>query len=745
MRESWCLLLRSCLLYAGAFLLAAGQAPEGRTVPPNQVAGPSIKVVAPSVVGDVIVTDRKGRHMGGLRSEDFRVYENDAPQNIVTFVPPAGAQPAGAGVIPPQSGSAPQAEGARDTRPPPTKPQNEAQEIANSRFITIVMDLGDLQPKSIKGAVDAAIRYVEKYVAAEDFVAMYWVDESLHLAQAFTHDKQAVVAVIRQFGHRIPRGTLTRQAYIQTKEQIDQLRTEMVGLEAASSNADVAASCFSKQNRYKCMQFVTLHQFLWSQSTLQAKAVLTALRAITLAYGEIPGRKNVVVFSEGFLHSPDAKTQMAAVIDAANRANVAFYVIDSSGLAAEYGAQSQSAEPTVNEEMYTMSLWEAAGTRSAHLDEFDWAKHLGTNIMYDDLGQVAAATGGLLMKNQNDLLAGLAAVDRDLREFYTLVYQPTNKTYDGSFRRIKVEVLKPGLRVRHRLGYWAIPPGQETLMTPAAAQLLAGVQNGSLQPAFAPQVNAALLLAPSGELAAPVRVSLPTDSVKFEKDPSKDIYRSGVTVVLVAYDTERRIVGVHQRFLNLQFDEKRWQEFRKTDSLDIVARLAIPKLESLSIEAILQFASGTVAKGFRDIPIVASDSSPRLTSLLLTNRIEPAGGPADPSDPLRGPNYELFLPAQPGFRSSDKLTVYFGILDATLDPASQRARLQLSFAILKDGKPAMALPAEQAEGAPRQNRLVVVKQFDLSRLPLGQYTLEVSAEDPVTHKLAHQTAGFVIG
>jgi VWFA-related protein len=696
-------------------------------------------------VVDVIVTDRKGRHVGDVRPEDFRVYEDGAPQNIVTFVPPAGAQPAGGGVIPRESGSAAQAEELTDRRPPSTKPRNEAQDIGNSRFITIVMDMGDLQPKSIKGAVDAAIRYVEKYVAVEDFVAVYWVDESLHLAQAFTRDKEASVAAIRQLGHRIPRGTLTRHAYVQTKEQIDQLRTEMVGLEAASSNADIAASCFTKENRYKCMQFITLHRFLWSQSTLQAKAVLTALRAITLAYGEIPGRKNVVVFSEGFLHSPDAKPQMAAVIDAANRANVAFYVIDSSGLTAEYGAQSHSVEPTVNQEMYTMSLWESQGTSSGQLDEFDWAEHLGTNIVYDDLGQVAAATGGLLMKNQNDLLAGLAAVDRDLREFYTLVYQPTNKNYDGCFRKIKVEVLKPGLRVRHRLGYWAIPPGQEMLMTPAAAQLLAGVQSGSLQPAFAPQVNAALLLAPSGELAAPVRVSLPTDSVKFEKDPNKDIYRSGVTVVLVAYDTERRIVGVHQRFLNLQFDKKRWQGFRQTHSLDIVARLTIPKLEALSIEAILQLAGGAVAEGFRDVPIAAGDSSPRLTSLLLTNRIEPASGPADPSDPLRGPNYELFLPAQPHFTSSDKLTVYFGILGATLDPASGRARPQLSFAILKDGQPAMALTPEQAEAAPRQNRLVVVKQFDLSRLPAGQYTLEVSAEDPVTHRVARQTAAFVIG
>ena len=86
----------------------------------------------------------------------------------------------------------------------------------------------------------------------------------------------------------------------------------------------------------------TLRAFLWTQTTIQARAVFIALRAIAQSYADIPGRKNVVVFSEGFLHSPDAKPQMAAVIDAANRANVAFYVVDAAGLQAGYGAVNGS-------------------------------------------------------------------------------------------------------------------------------------------------------------------------------------------------------------------------------------------------------------------------------------------------------------------------------------------------------------------------------------------------------------------
>jgi hypothetical protein len=39
-----------------------------------------------------------------------------------------------------------------------------------------------------------------------------------------------------------------------------------------------------------------------------------------------------------------------------------------------------------------------------------------------------------------------------------LAYEPANKTRDGKFRRLKVTVKRPGLRVVHREGYFAPEP-----------------------------------------------------------------------------------------------------------------------------------------------------------------------------------------------------------------------------------------------------------------------------------------------
>ncbi|MGD0920918.1 MAG: VWA domain-containing protein [Terriglobia bacterium] len=705
---------------------AAPPAQKADTEPPTAQEA-TLKIVAPSVIVDAIVTDKKGRHASGLTAEDFRVYEDDAPQKIVTFVPPVVE-------------AAPPSE-----EPLPAGPTvKKGLDLARVRFITLVMDLGDLQPASLWRATDAAAQYLEKNVSPEDYVAVYWIDESLHVAVPFTRDKLHAAEGLRMLGGHVPAGRFTVQARQETQREIDDLRTSIYGIQAAATTGEPTAKGRSSGASERLLG--TLRAFVWTQSTIQARGVFVALRAIAQSYADIPGRKNVVVFSEGFLHSPDIKAQIAAVIDAANRANVAFYVIDAAGLQAGYGAVSPSVEQTFSQEFLEMSL-EGPGANYGGYNKFDWAERMGLNIQYDDLGRVASGTGGFLMKNQNDLLWGLGKIDRDLREFYTLVYQPTNKTYDGSFRKIKVELLKPGYHVRHRQGYWAIPPGQETMMTPAAAQLLAGIASGELKPAFAPQVNAAVLLAPDGQLAAPVRVSLPARSVKFEKDPNKDLYRAGITMVFVGREASGHLVTVHQKFLTLQFDKKKLAEFEKRNSLDITARLAVPKLEPLNVQAILQFSNGTVALGEWPVAVETTPAAgPHVTSILLADRIEPATGPADPSDPLRGQNYQLYLPPQPRFSAAGKLTAYFGLLDIPVSPTTRQPDLRLSFAVKSAAGVVMELPPEhiQALPNPSENHLLVLKQFDLTTLRSGSYTFAATVEDQVTHQVASQAAGFVI-
>jgi VWFA-related protein len=78
------------------------------------------------------------------------------------------------------------------------------------------------------------------------------------------------------------------------------------------------------------------------------------------------------------------------------------------------------------------------------------------------LRKITEQTGGraYFPHNERELRSAFAQIQRDLREQYLLAYSPSNKTRDGSYRRIQIEVLNPDLRTQklklnYRPGYFA--------------------------------------------------------------------------------------------------------------------------------------------------------------------------------------------------------------------------------------------------------------------------------------------------
>ena len=68
---------------------------------------------------------------------------------------------------------------------------------------------------------------------------------------------------------------------------------------------------------------------------------------------------------------------------------------------------------------------------------------------------LAVDTGGFAISNTNDLGAGLGRLTRESRTFYLLGYEPADKRQDGRFRKIQVEVRRPGAVIHARKGYYA--------------------------------------------------------------------------------------------------------------------------------------------------------------------------------------------------------------------------------------------------------------------------------------------------
>ncbi len=78
------------------------------------------------------------------------------------------------------------------------------------------------------------------------------------------------------------------------------------------------------------------------------------------------------------------------------------------------------------------------------------------------LRKISERTGGraYFPRNEEDLRAAFAQIQQELRSQYLLAYSPTNKTRDGQFRQVKIEITSPelrkeNLRLTYRQGYFA--------------------------------------------------------------------------------------------------------------------------------------------------------------------------------------------------------------------------------------------------------------------------------------------------
>ena len=73
----------------------------------------------------------------------------------------------------------------------------------------------------------------------------------------------------------------------------------------------------------------------------------------------------------------------------------------------------------------------------------------------ETLASLAQDTGGRTFYDTNDFGDAFQEVQSENSSYYLLGYSPTNTRSDGRFRKIRVEVTRPGVKVQARPGYFA--------------------------------------------------------------------------------------------------------------------------------------------------------------------------------------------------------------------------------------------------------------------------------------------------
>jgi hypothetical protein len=203
-----------------------------------------------------------------------------------------------------------------------------------------------------------------------------------------------------------------------------------------------------------------------SEMAYAGRSTIWALLSAVRGQSELPGRKALIYFSEGFAIPQGAEEEFQAVISAANRNNLSFYPIDARGLTSKSlnakATEGLSAATTTSALSGSLGTGgDLAGLTQAKTEialSMDLAINANRMNIQDTLAMLADQTGGFPTANTNDFRAPLERVMQEIDTYYELSYNPHVDKYDGKFRRIEVKLDRSDLAVQSRSGYFALPP-----------------------------------------------------------------------------------------------------------------------------------------------------------------------------------------------------------------------------------------------------------------------------------------------
>jgi VWFA-related protein len=166
-----------CLSLVGSSPLGAQSIQE-----PEQVPGLTIRVASRLVLVDVVVTDKHGQPVPGLKPSDFTVTEKGKPQKISVFTPPnQTARPAAPALAPGVYSNRPEY---RSPGGPPT---------------VILLDAANTPLAEQTNARSQMLKWVLDEYRPGDRVAVFALTEKLVLLSDFTDDPQVLLSVLRQY------------------------------------------------------------------------------------------------------------------------------------------------------------------------------------------------------------------------------------------------------------------------------------------------------------------------------------------------------------------------------------------------------------------------------------------------------------------------------------------------------------------------------------------------------------------
>ena len=434
------------LIFLTTILLLA-LAGSGQTVQPSPTPPTDdskvVKISTALIQIDVSVTDKNGNVIRDLKPEEIEIYENGEKQKITNFSFVSNVQRT--------------SEKKKDnSKPAVPEPPLVLRPEQVKRTIALVVDDLTLSFESAAHVRRALKKFLDQQMQDGDLVGIIRTGAGIGALQQFTSNKlQLYAAVERVKWNSAGRGRFG---------SFDPIEPTM-----AETNRSLKDPFTSDRDIQQEKEFN--RGFDNFQESIFTTGTLGALKYIVGGMGELPGRKSVILFSDGFQILPGAMAGRSLsndirqdqpwadgataartldflneLVDIANRRSVVFYTIDARGLeTTSMTAADRFIDPTLLDPLALQSMQAVTSDRSSELFNSQ------QGLVY-----LAKATGGLTYINQNDIGAGIERALDD-QSFYLVAYEPDLDSFDPAtrkFNKFDVKVLRKNTRVRHRSGFF---------------------------------------------------------------------------------------------------------------------------------------------------------------------------------------------------------------------------------------------------------------------------------------------------
>jgi VWFA-related protein len=695
-----------------------------------------VRITSNLVQFDAIVTDKQGRLVTDLRPEDFDVFIDGKRQEITNFSFVSNETVTIA--------ERPAAHGDKTATPPPPPVPLRASQVR--RTIALVADDLGTSFEDIVYVRRALKKFVDEQMQPGDLVAIMRTSAGIGALQQFTTDKQLLYRAIEHVRWN-PQGRAGVSAFAPI-EQAPLKQTSPFGANAPGSGRPGGRNGGSgsddnsgSEERDPSAELEDFRQGIFTVGTLGA------LNFIVRGMRELPGRKSVVVFSDGFSITQDPKNSkdtrnterilenLRRLTDLANRASVIIYTMDARGLPTLGLTAADQVNPT------------GGGPVSDGLD----ARRDEYLNNQEGLAYLARQTGGLFIRNTNDLGGGVRRVLEDQKGYYLIGFRPGEGVFDSlkgraRFNKLEVKVRREGTRLRTRAGFYNYTEEQFKPTTPRtrSEQIMAAITS--------PLTSGELSLRLTSLFNSPSEKNGVVDSllhidmsqVKFTDD-ADGWKKAVIDVVAIIFGENGQVVNEINRTETVRAREDMFRRIL-SEGLVYIMKVPVKKPGAYQLRVAVRDAVTEKlgsASQFIEVPDLKKDRlalsgifmmEPESSAALrqqppasATTKREggDASATVDGVNPLRDATVRRF-------RAGTQVNCLYDIYNARIDPNTSRPQLQTQALVFRDGRPIFTGPVQTFDATGQTDMLHLRGGAALmlgAGFAPGDYVLQVIVND----------------